>query len=143
MVFYALQGNSLLSELRKGNQENLLKMLPLVRAANPTAKKIIMLWDNHPAHLTKAIQQRAEQLGIVLVYLPPYSPNLNPIERIWKQIKRKISAQGYIDSIAQLEPLVQRGFAQYSRQLSLARSWIDQFWNQLFPESPIPFYNTL
>lgn len=141
--FYALQGESLLTELSKGNQENLLKVLPLVRAANPTAEKIIMIWDNHPAHLTRTVEQRAQQLGIVLVNLPSYSPNLNPIERVWKQIKKDMSAQGFIDNIAQLKQLVQQRFAHHSEHLSLARSWIEDFWNPLFPKNPTPLYNTL
>ena len=33
---------------------------------------------------------KAEQLGIKLVYLPPYSLNLNLIERLWKFVKKKI-----------------------------------------------------
>ena len=35
--------------------------------------------------------KEAERLGIELVFLPPYSPDLNPIEYIWKSIKRIIS----------------------------------------------------
>ena len=35
----------------------------------------------------------ATQLGLDLVYLPPYSPNLNLIERLWKFVKRRITFQ--------------------------------------------------
>lgn len=87
--FYALRGRSVIASMGKGNQENIVKMLTLIREANPEPQTIIlMIWDNHPAHLTPLVEQTAKDLQIVLVNLPPYSPDLNPIERIWKQIKK-------------------------------------------------------
>ena len=47
--------------------------------------------DNFSTHVSNRVKKEAEQLGIYLVYLPPYSPDLNPIEFIWKSIKRAIS----------------------------------------------------
>ncbi|MFQ6063540.1 MAG: transposase [Methanosarcinales archaeon] len=35
--------------------------------------------------------KKAKELGIYLIFLPPYSPDLNPIEYIWKSIKRMLS----------------------------------------------------
>ncbi len=39
----------------------------------------------------------AEKLGIVLEYIPPYSPNLNLIERIWKFVKGELRSKYYGD----------------------------------------------
>ncbi len=39
----------------------------------------------------------AEEIGIKLIYLPPYSPDLNPIEFIWKSIKKVISKTFIVD----------------------------------------------
>jgi hypothetical protein len=39
----------------------------------------------------------AAELGINLVYIPPYSPNLNLIERLWKFAKGKLRTQYYSD----------------------------------------------
>ena len=136
--FYALRGNSVLSELPQGNEEHLLKMLSLVRQANPEAETILLLWDNHTAHLTRAMQEHARGLGIVLINLPTYSPNLNPIERIWKQLKKAVSEQGFVKDVVDLEGIVRQCFEQATQKLSFAKSWIEKFWNQLFPDSPIP-----
>ncbi len=38
--------------------------------------------DNFPSHRSKILQERARELGIYFVYLPRYSPDLNPIEQI-------------------------------------------------------------
>ncbi len=102
----------------KGNQENIVKMLTLIREANPEPQTIILIWDNHPAHLTPLVEQTAKDLQIVLVNLPPYSPDLNPIERIWKQIKKTISEAGLIEHVKHLEYLIQSAFRECSGKLS-------------------------
>jgi transposase len=40
----------------------------------------------------KAVKIRAEELDIHFIYLPPYSPDLNPIEFGWKDLKRELSS---------------------------------------------------
>jgi transposase len=50
--------------------------------------KIVL--DNARYQHCKLVQQQAEQLGITLLFLPAYSPNLNIIERLWKFTKKKI-----------------------------------------------------
>ena len=141
--FYALKGNSMIASIGKGNQETMVSMLTLIREANPQAQTIIVIWDNHKAHLTPLVEQTAKDLQIVLVNLPPYSPNLNPIERIWKQIKRTISLAGTIEHIKQLERLIQTAFKECANKLSFAKSWIEKVWNQVFVNNPILFSDKL
>jgi transposase len=38
---------------------------------------------------------KAKELNMNLVYLPPYSPDLNPIEYIWKSVKRVLSEKNF------------------------------------------------
>ena len=105
----------------KGNGQNMVKMLTLIREANPQAQPIIVIWDNHSAHLTALVEQTAKDLQIVLVNLSPYSPNLNPIERIWKQIKKTIAQAGLIDHLYQLEHLIQAAFKECSKKRSFTK----------------------
>lgn len=44
------------------------------------------------------MQQYAEILGIELLYLPSYSPNLNLIERLWKYVKKECLYSKYYDT---------------------------------------------
>jgi putative transposase len=141
--FYALKGKSVIASMGKGNQQNIVQMLTLIREANQQAQTIILIWDNHSAHLTPFVEQTAKQLQIVLVNLPPYSPNLNPIERIWKQIKKTISEAGLIQHIKQLEHVIQAAFKECASKLSFAKSWIENIWNQVFVNNPIPFSDKL
>lgn len=50
---------------------------------------ISIVLDNARYQKCKLVQDLAESLEIELLYLPPYSPNLNLIERVWKFVKKK------------------------------------------------------
>jgi len=47
----------------------------------------VVVMDNLPAHKVVGIKQLIEARGAKLIYLPPYSPDLNPIEKCWSKIK--------------------------------------------------------
>ena len=47
----------------------------------------IVIMDNLPAHKVSGVRQAIEAAGAVLLYLPPYSPDLNPIEQLFAKLK--------------------------------------------------------
>ena len=47
----------------------------------------VMVLDNAPAHIAGSV---VVPENVVLLYLPPYSPELNPIERLWQDLKAQI-----------------------------------------------------
>lgn len=54
----------------------------------PTLQKgDVVVMDNLPAHKVAGIKELIEAKGARLIYLPPYSPDLNPIEKCWSKIK--------------------------------------------------------
>ena len=61
-----------------------------------------------------------------LAYLPPYSPDLNPIEFIWKSIKRVISIV-FVENVEALRKIIERAFYKLAESLSFAKSWIEKF----------------
>ncbi len=56
-------------------------------------KKIIIILDNARYNHAKDVKILAEKLGIKLLFLPAYSPNLNLIERVWKFLKKVLKNQ--------------------------------------------------
>jgi transposase len=58
--------------------------------------KIVL--DNARYQHCKLVEQAAESMGITLLFLPAYSPNLNIIERLWKFTKKTILYAKYYDS---------------------------------------------
>lgn len=85
-----------------------------------------MILDNFKSHHAKQTQARAAECGIELVYLPPYSPDLNPLEFIWKSIKRVIS-QAFIPDLCYLKGVIREHFEEFSSRLSFAQGWIERF----------------
>ena len=54
----------------------------------PTLRKgDLVVMDNLGAHRGRAVREAIESFGAVAVFLPPYSPDLNPIELAWSKIK--------------------------------------------------------
>jgi transposase len=51
-------------------------------------KKIHLFLDNGPSNKNKKVKLKAIKLGIQIHYLPTYSPNCNPIERLWKVMNK-------------------------------------------------------
>ena len=50
----------------------------------------LVVMDNLAAHKVDGVRQLIENTGAALCYLPPYSPDFNPIEQCWAQLKQKL-----------------------------------------------------
>lgn len=52
-----------------------------------------VIMDNLPAHKGEKIKRYIEECGATLKYLPPYSPDFNPIENMWSKIKQLLKGR--------------------------------------------------
>ncbi len=52
----------------------------------------MVIWDNLGAHRSQVVREAVESRGATVIFLPPYSPDMNPIERCWSKIKTYLRA---------------------------------------------------
>jgi transposase len=82
------------------NSDSICDLLKAIRAKNTAGEVITLIMDNASYNRSDIVKEQAKELGINLAYLPPYSPNLNPIERLWKFFKRKVLYNKYYEARA-------------------------------------------
>lgn len=70
-----------------------VEMLEMLKAKYIKPVKIVL--DNAAYQRCSFVKEKALELGIDLVYLPTYSPNLNLIERVWKLVNSKVLNSAY------------------------------------------------
>lgn len=86
-------------------------------------KKMMILTDNAPYHHAAALQgwlQEKREL-LELVFLPPYSPELNPIERVWKLLRRLCTHNEYFPELELLENALTLQLKQWWRPNAVLR----------------------
>jgi len=75
----------------KINSEKFIDFLKHIESCYPNSPKIHYFVDQGPYHTSKETKEYVKNSRIVLHYLPAYSPNLNPIERLWKIMHEYVS----------------------------------------------------
>jgi len=121
--FYALSGESVVQFPSNQEKERICECLEGIREQNPS-QRILLVLDNFSSHVCEYTRKRAHQLGIDLVFLPVGSPDLNPIEQVWKSLKWEASPL-IVESAAEYRALLTELFEKLTAQLSFAASWID------------------
>jgi transposase len=100
--------------------ERVAELLTKIRAANP-GKRLLIVLDNAPYNHAEPVQEAAKRLRIEMLYLPPYSPNLNLIERFWKFLKRKVARNRFHATFVEFRSAVQKvlnNIADYRDELA-------------------------
>jgi len=76
------------------NSHSVVALLKKVHEKHPDSE-VTLVMDNASYQRCYFVQNHAKALGIDLLFLPPYSPNLNLIERLWKLTKRRCLTNRY------------------------------------------------
>jgi putative transposase len=95
-------------------------LLAYLRSLPPSPVPRVVVLDNaslHVSKVTKAARPGLAKAGLFLYYLPPYSPELNRIEAVFKQVKHHEMPTRSHTSKADLRVSVEHGFDSYRRSL--------------------------
>ena len=127
---YELSKHKLIyKEVEKVNANEIKAFLGQVRRSYKAMKKVHLIWDNAGYHRSLKIKKYARRLGIELHYLPPYSPNLNPIERLWKFMHEKVTYNRYYEKFKDFSETTRDFFKNMKKyKSSLQKRITDNFY---------------
>jgi transposase len=111
-------------QVDKVNADTICDFLWKLRRANPGDFKVHLIWDNARYHKNSEVSEFAKELGIKLHYLPPYSPNLNPIERLWKLMHEAVRYNQYYGKFSEFSEATLGFFKGIGRKKCILRDRI-------------------
>ncbi len=86
--------------------------------------KAYLIWDRLTAHRSKAVRTFLAQHDIDVILLPGYSPNLNPTEWLWANLKGKELANCCATDITEAENEARRGIKRIRKRATLMQSFL-------------------
>ena len=92
---------------------------------------LIIVWDNAPFHRSKRFQ---EDEDLTIIFLPSYSPQLNPVERFFQEM-RKVTANRIFDNIDIQEELLEKALSDWMTNKTQTKQlcgydYIVKSWNE-------------
>jgi transposase len=117
-------GDKIEEEKKKRLEENLKQNS--LKEILAKEKKIHIVLDNYTVHHSAMIKSITQILNINLIYLPKRTPDLNPIEDVWRLIKDDVSRE-YIQNKKHLAELYTTLFYEKVDNKTLYENWLKEF----------------
>lgn len=88
----------------------------LRRLSGRAGRQVIVIWDNVKYHHAQLHRQwpQSQEPDFRLVYLPPYSPELNPVERVWRLVRRICVHNRYFPTLQSVIDVVELQFERWA-----------------------------
>lgn len=102
------------------DSETMVTYFDRLKEAYPKAPKIHLILDRGPYNISLVTREAAKKRGIELHYLPPYSPNLNPIERLWKVMNEHVRNNRVFESAKEFRREIMNFFEHTWPQIAMA-----------------------
>jgi transposase len=102
---------------------NFLRALVTWRAGK--RGRLVVIWDNAPCHVAKIVRAEAARLGVEIVNRPGYSPDLNPIERLWDWMREEVTRGFCHASVPELIEACQAFIGRINRD---SVALVDRLW---------------
>lgn len=126
--FYGLNAHSHLVGLADGSAASIKVALEEVKAHQTDCRALVVVLDNASSH--KSLETWGWERKIFFVWLPTYSPDLNPIEKVWKSAKRGVTQTAQVLTISKLRASFEQSFGQLKDKLSFLTSWWENYKEQ-------------
>jgi hypothetical protein len=81
-------GGGRICETTPGGRWKIMTILGAMSLRGIIASGDVVVMDNLSSHKIEGVRQLIEKAGAEVLYLPPYSPDLNPIEKAWSKLKQ-------------------------------------------------------
>ena len=81
--------------------DDVLAAVEVLGRVRPQVPKLL-IWDNAPPHMSRRVREAAHEAGITLAFLPFRSPELMPLEELWRGLKATVAANRCYDSLEDL-----------------------------------------
>lgn len=113
------------------NTDSLKAFASQLSAAYPEASTIHLILDNAGYHKSEAFLKFIAATKIKIHYLPPYSPNLNPIERLWKIMHEHTTYNHYYAKLSEFTEAIMKFFENIEEYGGIIRSRINDHFQTL------------
>jgi transposase len=118
-------GETLVLFRRHKRRREIGELLQALLDSHPTGT-VYVAWDNASTHEDDAVEAVVHSAAgrLVLLYLPTYSPWLNPIEMLWRHFRREVTHCELFETVKALLAAAADFFARYNRSPDAVRSII-------------------
>jgi len=99
------------------NADAAVDLFAKIEAKHPEAKRIYIIVDNARYYHSQWLKKALKDTKIELLFLPPYSPNLNLIERYWKFFKKKVLNNRYYETFGEFKRACEDFFRKRKKYL--------------------------
>lgn len=118
------------------DRETAVALLNRLRERHPTGRLTVVL-DNARYFRNRVVFAAARRLRVHLLFLPPYSPNLNLIERVWKFVKKKALQGRYQTDFTAFRSVIDRTLGGLDREYKAEMATLLSWNFQSFDDTPI------
>jgi transposase len=115
------------------NSESNIQLFETVKERYKNAECIYIIVDNARYNRSKRLKQYLKNSTIKLIYLPPYSPNLNLIERLWKFMRKKVINTTYYAEFKTFRQAILDFFNSIEQYKNELKQFIGQKFHMLNP----------
>jgi transposase len=110
------------------NAQSTIKLFQQIEAQNPQASRIQIICDNARYYPAQVVKDYLTDSKIEWVFLPPYAPNLNLIERFWKFFKKNVLYGRYYETFYEFKTACDNFFSELEQHHASLRSLLtDRF----------------